>query len=52
MAYARGIRKKWAKKLLNEILETGYFVNCEDVLDVLIKNGFSTKHIDDPVYMR
>ena len=26
--------------------------NREDVLDVLVKNGFSTKRIDDPVYMR
>jgi hypothetical protein len=28
MAYAWRIRKKRAKRLLNEILETGYFVNC------------------------
>lgn len=26
--------------------------NREDVLDVLVKNGFSTKRIDDPAYMR
>ena len=26
--------------------------NREDVLDVLVKNGFSTARIDDPVYMR
>ena len=28
MPYAKRIRKKRAKKLLNEILEKGYFVNC------------------------
>lgn len=28
MAYAWRIRKKRAKKLLNEILDTGYFVDC------------------------
>lgn len=28
MAYAYRIRKKRAKTLLNKILETGYFVNC------------------------
>ena len=26
--------------------------NREDVLDVLVKNGFSTKRIEDPIYMR
>ena len=26
--------------------------NREDVLGVLVKNGFSTKRIDDPVYMQ
>lgn len=26
--------------------------NREDVLEVLTKNGFSTKRIDDPVYMK
>ena len=29
MAYAWRIRKKRAKKLLNEILDTGYFVSCD-----------------------
>jgi len=28
MAYSRRINKKWARKRLNKILETGYFINC------------------------
>lgn len=45
MSYNKRIRKKRIKKLLNEILETGYFINCNFHPVRLTEYGYWAKDV-------